>query len=101
MTLSLSEKVILTIFGRLLRDADHFNTQMSKLDGSDDLGSYLYKLVEAKQIASTEPEVATTNGNGSNGAEENSVATSPVAPAAEEIGSSEGQTETTTGSSDS
>lgn len=63
---------MLTIIPRLFRDADHFSTQMSKLNGSDDLGSYILKLVEEKEIAT--PNIAATarsNGNGSNGVTEN------------------------------
>lgn len=70
---------------------------MSKLDGSDDIGSYLINLVEGKEMVTpdiaeglassispievTTPDVAqaaTSNGNESNGITENSMMTLPA-----------------------
>jgi len=58
-----------------------FATQMSKLNGSDDLGSYLINLVEDKEIATPDiAEVATSNGKESNGVDETAAAGLPAAP---------------------
>lgn len=66
---------MLTLFSRLLRDAEYFRAQISKLDGSDDLGPHIVSLVDRKVIAPTEiPKVASTNGNGSNGVTQESEA---------------------------
>ena len=34
----------------MLADAEYFNSRISKLEGSDDLGPYILELVKAKSI---------------------------------------------------
>lgn len=93
---------MLTIFSRLLRDAEYFRAQISRLDGSDDLGPHLVDLVEKKVIATAEAaEVVIPNGNGSNGDTRDSGANSPrpVGPATN--GNAVTQTGAPSGNSDS
>lgn len=94
---------MLTMFFRLLRDAEYFRAQISKLDGSDDLGPHLVSLVDRKIIAPIEiPKVASTNGNESNGVmQESDTTPPPEQPAADGNATPEAQTGTPTGSNDS
>lgn len=89
---------------RLVRDAEYFSSQMSKLDGSDDLGPYLLRLAESKEIFT--PEVTgppTSNGRESNGVVKNSGTISPPAqtesPAPSHSATTEVSTETSSGRS--
>lgn len=96
---------------RLVRDADYFCTQMSKLDGSDDLGPFILKVAEAKEVSShpeaaAATEVATSKGIGSSTiVEEKSETVSPPpqpvspAPASESTTPTEASTTTTETSS--
>ncbi len=41
---------------RLLRDARLFDARLGQIDGAGNTGSYLVQLVEAKTVASSEPD---------------------------------------------
>ncbi|KIW01621.1 uncharacterized protein PV09_07092 [Verruconis gallopava] len=61
---------------RLLRDAEHFESKLGKLDGAADTGAYLVRLVRERTIASTPSSrpLNTTEGEGeSNPAEKQTV----------------------------
>jgi hypothetical protein len=40
---------------RLLRDAEHFEAKLGKIDGSADLGTYISNIVKDKVVAVPEP----------------------------------------------
>jgi vacuolar protein sorting-associated protein 54 len=54
---------------RLVADAQHFQSRMSKLDGAGDLGDYILDLVKKKDVVSesSSKEVSTAETNGGNG----------------------------------
>ena len=48
---------MLTYISRLLKDAEFFDSRVSKIEGADDLGSYVVNIVKNKSLTS-----ATANG---------------------------------------
>jgi vacuolar protein sorting-associated protein 54 len=53
-----------TNVNRLQRDAEHFQSKLSKIDGFGDLGERLLELVRQKNIAATEAAPAEADSKG-------------------------------------
>ena len=64
--------MVLTANFRLLADADFFNSRISKIDGSGDLGEHIVKVVQSKTVLITAPPMQSTPPTGTEKEQEKS-----------------------------
>lgn len=72
--------IVLTRENRLLRDAELFDSKISKIDGAGDLGTYVVNIVKEKAIVQPQPRQSSTT-EGSEGTETSSSEARPSAEA--------------------